>query len=549
MFGELRESQSGSMALVLVMLIGSMLIMGRFTMYMIQGPVARMMNINRQAVVETQIFSASQVAMMTAISQDNNGDCDNDTFVEPLPFRAAKDNEPHPAGGGFIPLEIGASRTDPWGSEYGYCVWNHGRINIGYGCDSDENWLYGTNRRDQPALLIVSAGQDRVFQTVCNEWDDDRPKADPQKLVDKPSGSDDIILTWTYAEATAVTGGLWNLKEDDPGTAEIKKDIEVQGVVRLTNGPVFIGGGLQLSPQTVVTTCDGTAVNHLRLNTEDSPPSIEICDYMGTGNWEKISGRGRGIETDSAGTCDAEAEGTARYNDVEKCLQICNGTDWACLAQSVCDNTPAFFPFMEQTSLGLSSLTLSNIALVTGMDAGCDVDVSVSGVDGNPEYRICDAADCSSVVQDWTTANSTLAMEGLYMQLRATTSPSVGTAFTVTGSIGTVSSNWRIVTGVTGCAPEGTICVDGTIYAGLYTDLSGVVIPMYTTRCDAGMTWDGTTCTGARGFYHWNNGNNTGYVNTSVPDGAPWDGQAYTAILIAEDSDTSIGGQQPHQAA
>jgi len=241
------------------------------------------------------------------------------------------------------------------------------------------------------------------------------------------------------------------------------------------------------------------------------------------------------------------------YNRDHKTYQFCDGTDWQSMAgggmryiqPAGCDNAPAFPSFTTQNNLATSSLTTSNIALITGMDAGCNATVGVSGTGGSPEYRICSTSNCSSVTQNWTAANNTIALQGSYLQLRATSSASQATAFVITANIGPVSSTWTISTGVTGCVPEGTVCADGTVYAGL----SGASTPMYVTRCDAGMTWDGSACTGTRGTYYWNNGNTTGYFDTSVVNNAASDGQAYTAVLITEDSDSAVGGVQPHQAA
>lgn len=95
----------------------------------------------------------------------------------------------------------------------------------------------------------------------------------------------------------------------------------------------------------------------------------------------------------------------------------------------------------------------------------------------------------------------------------------------------------------TGCPNIGDTCSDGSIYAGLSPDAS---LPMYTTPADA------------PGTYAWNNGNSSGYVDTTMvncTDGSPGTasscqtGEANTAILIAEDSDSGVGGVQPHQAA
>lgn len=94
----------------------------------------------------------------------------------------------------------------------------------------------------------------------------------------------------------------------------------------------------------------------------------------------------------------------------------------------------------------------------------------------------------------------------------------------------------------TDCPNIGDVCTDGSVYAGLWG-----VDPIYVTRCDAGMTWDGSSCTGGRATIPWNNGNASNYVTTGVTD--PSNGAANTAILIATDSDSGTGGTQPHQAA
>jgi len=405
------------------MSIGVMLIMGRFTMYMIRGPVGDMMHMTRVAVVETQIFSASQVVMMSAVGQEDNGDCDSDEFVEPTPYRQpGKESSPRPEGGGYIPLTVGAAKTDPWGTEYGYCAWNHGGKRSENGCE-DEGRLYGTDSRDQPVVAVISAGRDRTFQTTCREWDDywedtHDPELEPQKLIEKASGSDDIILSWTYTEATGATGGLWRLKDDDPGTAEIKKDLEVEGALRLTNGPVFLlGGGLQLSDQNIVGACGVSTANQLRLNTEDSPPTIEICDRYGTGEWEKMTGGGGplpdetelatcdadsegtlrrnttetpslievcdfsksgnwepvgagGIETDSMAACDAGKKGSLRWKDSKACMEVCDGISWACLLHVQCPTSglSGYWNFDESsgTSLADSSGNGNTGTLING---------------------------------------------------------------------------------------------------------------------------------------------------------------------------------------
>lgn len=81
-----------------------------------------------------------------------------------------------------------------------------------------------------------------------------------------------------------------------------------------------------------------------------------------------------------------------------------------------------------------------------------------------------------------------------------------------------------------GSPSPGTLCADGTIYAGQSGDGN---VPMYTTPTDAGL-------------FPWNNGNTSGYVATTGNNAT---GEANTTLLTSTDSDTSVGATQPHQAA
>lgn len=81
------------------------------------------------------------------------------------------------------------------------------------------------------------------------------------------------------------------------------------------------------------------------------------------------------------------------------------------------------------------------------------------------------------------------------------------------------------------CSQIGSICADGSIFAGNSPDGN---IPMYTTPEDAGQ-------------FFWNNGNANGYVLTSTSD--QYTGEANTSTLDGLDSDSNTAGVQPHQAA
>lgn len=81
-----------------------------------------------------------------------------------------------------------------------------------------------------------------------------------------------------------------------------------------------------------------------------------------------------------------------------------------------------------------------------------------------------------------------------------------------------------------GCPNIGDICDDGSVYAGLSLDGN---VPMFTTPAHIG-------------GYSFNNGNNTGYVDT-VTTGHT--GYANTLKIVALDSDSGVSSFQPHRAA
>jgi len=97
------------------------------------------------------------------------------------------------------------------------------------------------------------------------------------------------------------------------------------------------------------------------------------------------------------------------------------------------------------------------------------------------------------------------------------------------------------------CATPGSVCPDGTVYAGCAGDK---YYPFFVTRCDAGQAWTGS-CTGTRVTKPWNNANSSGYVTTSQT--GLGNGKANTIALSTGgtygDSDSVTAGIQPHQAA
>jgi len=206
------------------------------------------------------------------------------------------------------------------------------------------------------------------------------------------------------------------------------------------------------------------------------------------------------------------------------------------------DNTPDSFNFTDNASASASTLTASNILQITGIT--CQVNVTISG-EGAPQYRTCSDSGCSSVIQDWTDT-STGINNNEYVQMRLTTSAAGGDTFTANLTVGNTIDDWNVTpTGTCAGSPApGTVCADGTIYAGQSPDGN---VAMYTSRCDEGESWSGAACTGSRVSLPWNNGNGSNYVSTGT--GNSITGQANTATLDGLDSDSGTAGTQLHQAA
>lgn len=249
--------------------------------------------------------------------------------------------------------------------------------------------------------------------------------------------------------------------------------------------------------------------------------------------------------------CSGTTAGGLRWSSGSSCIQFCNGTSWACVFQPVgCDATPAAFDFTDQSGLTASTLTTSNVLNINGTDPGCNVVVSVSG-SGSPQFRVCSDSICTSVVQNWTATNTSLDMNGKYLQLQATTDANPSTTVNVTATVGGVSNTWSITTtstgpcGDVGPGDEGQICSDGSVYAGVSPDGNR---NMYVARCDIGMSWDGSNCTGTRSYLPWNNGNtSSGFTVTGIT--GTLTGAYNTSELITLDSDSGVGGIQQHQTA
>ncbi len=274
-------------------------VVGVATSTLMRGPVGTVVKLNQTAKADAQMQIAHKLAMLEAAQQPSSGDCDADGFVEPL----APDTTcaTKPGGGGCIPNAIGASKTDPWGTTYGYCAWDHGPT-IGTCPGTVAGVRDGVNFSSATVIAIISAGPDRTFNTVCQ---------DQPNYVVKQGGSDDLVLDITYAGAVQASGGLWALKQNDPNTAYIEKDIEAeQG--RFSSGGRFSGGvdqtpvsfdntrlefganSLLLLPDEGSSgTCNAANQGALRRNTlGGTQEAIEVCDFINESDWFPVGGSG-----------------------------------------------------------------------------------------------------------------------------------------------------------------------------------------------------------------------------------------------------------------
>lgn len=490
-----KPSESGSVFFVLFGAVAMVGILGVSVMTLMRGPVASMQNVTKHSIAENHLIASTRLALVSATTQQpDRGDCDGDGFVEPLPYRDAG-TEPHPAGGGFIPSTIGASLTDPWGRQYGYCIWDHGDKTVSddiAACDgAAAKRLEGAPTDTQMAVAVISAGKDMIFQTTCNPFaDSDADGVPDAPLVEKASGSDDIILGHTYAEANSAMSGLWTLKPGEPGTATIDKDIDVQGGGSL-GGSLKLGGGLLLPDQTSSGLCTEANDQQLRRNTLASPPSLEICDWKGgAGDWVPISSGGSAFgerapklpETVYRATTDGVVTyltGTTGDTDAYGCVHStsagvlpCYGSGnivaravafngmtfpvrkgeywavgkyagagsvsvfWTPLLESGTlpeDTTPDAFNFTDVTGAALGTVITSNIVTITGINV--ETPVSVSGV-GSPQIRINGGA--------WVTSG--VITNGQSLEVRLTSANTDSTTRSADVTVGTVMESWNVRT-------------------------------------------------------------------------------------------------------
>ena len=487
--------QSGNIFFALFGAVALVGILGAGVMTFMKGPLSTSVKITRINTAETQMAIGAQVAVMAATNTSTSGDCDSDGYVEPLEWRDAG-TSPKPTGGGLVPMSIGISKKDPWGTEYGYCVWDHGTSGAcddetGAGDNPPERLEGSSVGTVYPVVALISAGPDKVFTTTCRDFstadanaDGDLEDAGDFPLVSKAAETDDdIIFTYTYEEATGASGGLWSIKSGDPNTAVIGKNIETTGVASLQ-------GGILL-PDKSLLTCDPTTAGVMARNA--STNGIEICD--GT-DWTAItangSGGGVGLSLDN---------GTPTPN-VSSGMDI----DGTC-GTATCYSSQVVFTLTN-------GLTTTSDVLATSLSNTANFEFVSDNCNGN---AIAAGASCQMVVRAKASGNISYAAT---LQIVGNNSPLAtldGTAFNFPGC------------NAGGNAPGGYYVACG---------ISGYDLVVTPSGCTGGMT--NPTCAGGNDTYALmaTPGWGTNSYNDGVCCGA--DGALNTVNLVAY-SGGSIG--------
>ncbi len=338
-----RRGESGNVFFTLFGAVALVGVIGVATTTLMKGPVGTVVTLNQKAKIESQLQIARKLVALDAAQRaapDPAPDCDADGTIEPMNADIAGNCATLITGGGCLPQQTGAAKIDPWGTQVGYCAWDHATQGgsadqyDGTHVDCDDANV-GTRAllageagvSNKPVLAVISAGANRTFETVCNNGG---PAA--TAYANKPSGSDDIVFEWTYEEAaTGVGGGLWSLMS---GTDAITTDKDVeftqdatfnsgtsatfsdQSSAAFNTGSVLdlTGGGLfRLPDQTSSGACSIANESMLRIDTT-SGQTLQICDPAAAPDWTDIGGSG-------AASSVAGNDGDIQFNS--------NGALWA----------------------------------------------------------------------------------------------------------------------------------------------------------------------------------------------------------------------------
>ena len=128
-------------------------VLGVAGMQTVMGPVSTMTKVTQHNLAENDLLMNAKVAVMNAATLPQGGDEDSDGYIEPAGFVPPSDPScgiTLPGQGGCLPADIGAIQTDPWGTQYGYCVWDQGSAH------SSINRIDGEDSTSGAVLAVIS---------------------------------------------------------------------------------------------------------------------------------------------------------------------------------------------------------------------------------------------------------------------------------------------------------------------------------------------------------------------------------------------------------
>ncbi len=283
-------SRKGSVFTMLMGTVAMVGVVGVAAMNMIGGPITTAAKVTHQNMAQNDLLMNAKVIVMNASVRPDQGDEDGDGYVEPVPFiptSASSCNITLPAGssGGCLPGDIGAILTDPWGTSYMYCVWDHGETT------TSTNRIAGEDSTSGAVLAVISAGPNKRFETPCLAYDGD-PGTNDDAI--NPDGlGDDLVQIYTYAAAVAGSGGLWELKQNEPETAIINKKLEI--------GDITSGTGFAFDTETGQGEFPYIKTDFIASKTGGNTPVTMVNNIALDGNWLSGSGNDRGLFIENNG--------------------------------------------------------------------------------------------------------------------------------------------------------------------------------------------------------------------------------------------------------
>lgn len=276
--------KNGNIVAMLMGTVAMVGIVGVSAMNMIGGPITTAAKVTHQNMAQNDLLMNAKVVVMNASTRPQMGDEDGDGYIEPVPFVPASDSVcgitlPTGGEGGCLPADIGAILTDPWGTSYAYCVWDHGDPH------SSANRIDGEDSTSGAVLAIISAGPNKRFETPCLPYDGDPDTND--EAIDPNGIGDDLVQIFTYAGAVAGSGGLWELKLNEPETAVIDKKLEI--------GDVSAGTGFAFDTTTGEGEFPYIKTDFIASKSGGNTPVTMVNNIALDGNWLSGDGGNRGI--------------------------------------------------------------------------------------------------------------------------------------------------------------------------------------------------------------------------------------------------------------